>query len=76
MMETMTRGGELLTVYQKQLRSVVGKTTIPAWLKGSIGVCVHGEERLALYHNMLAKNRTIDLCVLLSNSEKLRKSMK
>ena len=38
-----------------------GGTTIPSWLKGSIGVCVHGEESPALYHNMRANRSTKDL---------------
>ena len=55
-------------VYQMQHISV-GETTFPAWLKGSIGVCIHGEVRRALYHNMRTNTSTKDLRVQKKNTK-------
>ena len=47
-----------------------GETTFPVgWLKGSIGVCIHGEVRPALYHNMRTNTITKDLRVQKKNTK-------
>ena len=47
-----------------------GETTFPVgWLKGSIGVCIHGEVGPALYHNMRTNTITKDLRVQKKNTK-------